>query len=194
MTTEDAFLQDILARHDDDVVRLIYADWLEEHDHPERAELIRVQIELEQLPDYSALSPEDPDDYSAKRRRDHLMQRQQKLLDGPRFVQWFYRMSLSWRPPWRGVIRRGLLHGVELTAHDWLRHAPWLLSRHPLRQVELTTVPRLTIDWDGRYLGLHGDSQILFPQRDLIGHEGDHFQRLFQLRWPGIFFIFPRTH
>src|ERR1700730_13336657 len=46
MTHEDAFLQAII-ESPDDTPRLVYADWLEDHRQPERAELIRVQCELE---------------------------------------------------------------------------------------------------------------------------------------------------
>ena len=46
MSEEDALLAAIYANHDDDTPRLVYADWLDEHDQPERAEFIRVQIEL----------------------------------------------------------------------------------------------------------------------------------------------------
>ena len=35
---------------DEDTPRLIYADWLDETERPERAEFIRLQIELEQTP------------------------------------------------------------------------------------------------------------------------------------------------
>jgi uncharacterized protein (TIGR02996 family) len=43
MTDEDALLAAILAHPDEDTPRLIYADWLDEHGHPERAEFIRLQ-------------------------------------------------------------------------------------------------------------------------------------------------------
>jgi uncharacterized protein (TIGR02996 family) len=36
----------IVADPADDALRLIYADWLDEHDQPERAEFIRGQIQL----------------------------------------------------------------------------------------------------------------------------------------------------
>src|SRR5262249_48056502 len=52
---------------DDDAPRLVYADWLDEHDDPERAEFIRVQIALE--------DPKLP----AKQRKD-LAKREQALL------------------------------------------------------------------------------------------------------------------
>jgi uncharacterized protein (TIGR02996 family) len=40
------FMADIIGNPEDDTLRLIYADWLEENDQQERAELIRVQCEL----------------------------------------------------------------------------------------------------------------------------------------------------
>lgn len=40
------FLRAIIARRDDDLPRLIAADWLDEHGCGERAEFIRLQIEL----------------------------------------------------------------------------------------------------------------------------------------------------
>src|SRR5262249_28074934 len=46
MSLENLFLADILERPDDDVPRLVYADWLEEHGQPERAEFIRVQCQI----------------------------------------------------------------------------------------------------------------------------------------------------
>src|SRR5579885_46194 len=45
MTDADALLVAVLAAPDDDAPRLIYADWLDEHGEPARAEFIRVQCE-----------------------------------------------------------------------------------------------------------------------------------------------------
>jgi uncharacterized protein (TIGR02996 family) len=46
MGTEAALLRAIRANPDEDTPRLAYADWLDEHDQPERAEFIRVQVQL----------------------------------------------------------------------------------------------------------------------------------------------------
>ena len=51
MSYRQAILQDILDHPDDDVPRLVYADWLDEHHQPERAEFIRVQVRLAALPE-----------------------------------------------------------------------------------------------------------------------------------------------
>jgi uncharacterized protein (TIGR02996 family) len=42
----DGFLQDIIEHPDDDTPRLIYADWLHDHGQPDRAEFIRLQVQL----------------------------------------------------------------------------------------------------------------------------------------------------
>jgi uncharacterized protein (TIGR02996 family) len=44
---ERALLEAIRAEPEDDASRLVYADWLEEHGHAERAELVRVQVAIE---------------------------------------------------------------------------------------------------------------------------------------------------
>jgi uncharacterized protein (TIGR02996 family) len=53
MTQDDAFIQAIADAHADDAPRLIYADWLDEHGQPERAEFIRGQCRL------AAMRPRD---------------------------------------------------------------------------------------------------------------------------------------
>src|SRR5215472_2671870 len=66
MSHEEGLLQAIIDEPDDDGLRLIYADWLEERGDP-RSEFIRVQVELARLPEY------DP-------RRFELEEREQALL------------------------------------------------------------------------------------------------------------------
>lgn len=49
MNDHDAFIAAICAKPDDDLPRLIFADWLDDRGEHERAEFIRVQCELESL-------------------------------------------------------------------------------------------------------------------------------------------------
>jgi uncharacterized protein (TIGR02996 family) len=51
----DGLFQAILTNPDDDLPRLVYADWLEEHGDPEYARFIRTQLQLAQVPDYHPL-------------------------------------------------------------------------------------------------------------------------------------------
>ncbi|HYT88994.1 MAG TPA: TIGR02996 domain-containing protein [Gemmataceae bacterium] len=53
-TEARGFLAHILAHPDDDMPRLIFADWLEEQGDAARAEFIRVQVERAQLPQWDA--------------------------------------------------------------------------------------------------------------------------------------------
>ena len=45
----DAYLRMIAANLYDDAPRIAFADWLDEHKDPERAEFIRLQCELESI-------------------------------------------------------------------------------------------------------------------------------------------------
>src|SRR5947207_5293082 len=101
MNTEEAFLQAIRESPDDDDLRLVFADWLEERDDP-HGELMRVQVELSRLPHRSP-------------RRTALLSRQKLFLSayparllGPRHE------GVSF---WEVV--RGLLH-IEANAETFL--------------------------------------------------------------------------
>ena len=67
--THVAFVQAITENPEDDSPRLVYADWLDEHGQPERAEFIRVQCQL------ARVATGDP-------RRSRLEAREQELLSG----------------------------------------------------------------------------------------------------------------
>ena len=42
MSEEEAFLEALKANPADDTTRLVYADWLDEHDQPQKAEYLRL--------------------------------------------------------------------------------------------------------------------------------------------------------
>jgi uncharacterized protein (TIGR02996 family) len=123
MGVEDAFLHDILAHPDDDAPRLIYADWLDEHNDP-RGEFIRIQCALAQLSD------EDP-------RRWPLELREQELLR---------EHEAKWLPNGIGegpcVFRRGFVEEITLAPHDFFTRAEQVFEQIPLRYLCLRTVNR----------------------------------------------------
>lgn len=49
MTQQEELLRQILENPNDTDCRLVYADWLQEHDQDARAKFVRVQIKLHQL-------------------------------------------------------------------------------------------------------------------------------------------------
>ncbi len=51
MTEREAFIRAIAENLSDDTPRLAFADWLDEHSEHDRAEFIRIQIELEPMRD-----------------------------------------------------------------------------------------------------------------------------------------------
>jgi uncharacterized protein (TIGR02996 family) len=118
MRIEDAFLHDILAHPDDDAPRLIYADWLDEHNDP-RGEFIRLQCALAQLSD------EDP-------HRWPLELREQELLSGH---------EERWLP--KGIsktqcaFRRGFVEEITLYLESFLDRADRLFEQVPIRRLSL---------------------------------------------------------
>lgn len=120
MTDASDFLAAIIDRPDDDLPRLVFADFLEEAGEAERAEFIRVQCELARLP------PEHED-------RLMLGARESLLLDDHRH---------EWQiPDLRGPqgFRRGFVEVVE-TAAEWLLAADRPLDRAPIRDLRIANI------------------------------------------------------
>jgi uncharacterized protein (TIGR02996 family) len=117
METEDAALwRAVVADPHDDAPRLVFADWLEEHGQPPRAEFIRVQCRL------AALEEDDPARSSLERRERQL----------------WLRHRADWRaglPPLVGEcpFRRGFFHPrYHLSAKRLLNLADGLSAHAPL--------------------------------------------------------------
>jgi uncharacterized protein (TIGR02996 family) len=123
MTHDDAFLEAIIESPDDDGLRLIYADWLEEHGQPERAEFIRVQITLATLP------ADNPRRQELKTRETDLLTRHQ--------AEWRGRApsGIVHRVFWRGFVEAVRVHGQTFVAD-----AEALFSLGPIRQVSFVEV------------------------------------------------------
>src|SRR5262245_37079412 len=57
MVEEEGLLQEIVTHPEDDAPRLVYADWLEDHGQPQRAEFIRLQIEVARIEEAEPRGP-----------------------------------------------------------------------------------------------------------------------------------------
>lgn len=123
MTEHDAFIQAIVESPDDDGLRLIFADWLDEHDDP-RGEFIRIQCALDQ--------PKRIEQGVAD-----LRDRNQKLLN---------EYGEQWAAPILGrnvdAVRfaRGFVNEVEATAHAFLQHGRQWAEQHPFQVLLLRNV------------------------------------------------------
>jgi uncharacterized protein (TIGR02996 family) len=123
----DAFLQEILARPDDDAPRLIYADWLEEQGDV-RAEFIRIQCALWGMEEYHP-------DYRRLHARELALLKQHK-------------------DAWLGPIRhmtfearfyRGFVREITVGPQQFLRHWTELFRLAPIQRLNLTRVTDATV-------------------------------------------------
>jgi uncharacterized protein (TIGR02996 family) len=119
LTPHEAFRSAILEAPDDDAVRLIYGDFLQDQGDP-RGEFIQAQCRLAQL------ELHDPD-------RPSLQVREQQLLNAHR---------AEWERPCRGIgsralFHRGFIEGLTMDAAVFLHRATELFRLTPLRQLRL---------------------------------------------------------
>jgi uncharacterized protein (TIGR02996 family) len=139
MTQSDAFLAAIADRPDDDLPRLVFADWLDEHGQPERAEFIRVQIEL-------AKHPADVPRWGI------LRERERELLDHHR-DEWRLRLLIGTHQGFQ----RGFVEHIQ-AAGEWLLTHPTSLPVTPMvRSLRITSAAAGGMD----LTGLPGLEQIV---------------------------------
>lgn len=144
--TEAGLLDDIIANPADDVPRLIYADWLEDHGQDERAEFIRVQID--EMTKHTCkcapalfVSPGCPTCKLVKPMRSRNRSLLTKLADAFRpQVPWSWSVSIftPTRDTPRSIIRRGFLAEVHAPLSVLREHLPRLVREQPLEAVRAT--------------------------------------------------------
>jgi uncharacterized protein (TIGR02996 family) len=123
---EQALLNAILAAPDDDLPRLVYADWLEEHDRAERAEFIRVECEL---------ARSEP----GAEGRARLFARQAELMKRHQ-LEWFPVFSttkalfVSWKTA------RGFVESLEVGAVMFLELTEEWFTDQPITHLKITAL------------------------------------------------------
>lgn len=154
MGERDALLWAILSNPDDDIPRLVFADWLDEHDQPGHAEFIRLQIEAERIRGggCAAVLRAGCDGKKEWCVRCGLLKRAHALHNTamPRMYPAVTRGRHAWEmydAPLKGYDggtrfkwRRGFVDGVATTIAEFFRSAVELFGRHPVRDVILTDV------------------------------------------------------
>jgi uncharacterized protein (TIGR02996 family) len=181
-----SFLNAILAMPDDDAPRLIYADWLDDVGECERAELIRVQIELATMPDHCENEGKGGCKLIGPICRWHVVIN--RLMDMER-AGWLARFAAKdWPnefPYERGSLYlcqlrrmdknrqpsgiaieyvRGFIESIRCSMSDAAQHLDAIVKEHPVRRVEFT-----------------GDRP---PECDVL-------MTVLRDRWPGIEFVLP---
>jgi uncharacterized protein (TIGR02996 family) len=154
MSEGAALFQAICENPFDDGLRLVYADWLEEHGDPDRADFIRLQVELARLPRESPRAQEI-----------HALQ--QPLLSR-HFQEWFGALPRLSGVNWLSFMRRGFVCQAHIMHFKFYRaHADTIFAATPLQYLridgvssgacrELALSPYLarlhTLDLDGNVL------------------------------------------
>jgi uncharacterized protein (TIGR02996 family) len=157
MTHDDAFLQAILEDPDDDTPRLVYADWLEEHGQPERAEFIRVQCERARLQ-----GEENPS--SDAQERLAALQRREDVLLGAHRKAWT-RPLPEWARGKAVGFARGFVVTVRASAGLFLQHGAELFRVAPVQHLALESVGDRMAALAASPLLLHLRSLFLDNQR-----------------------------
>ena len=176
-------LQAVVAGPDDDGLRLVYADWLDDHGtHPATAglaELIRVQIRLQ------ASRNADTGNRALSRTTAYrtLLARQRELT-----AEW----GAFWGQEWCGLAglhalrgeiwySRGFPEGIKTTCDDWLLLGPTAVQWMPLREVFLSDKsPRLrqALGWHWGVAGGTGPVAAWRLPHQILAHpDHDYFPR-----------------
>ncbi len=138
---EKQFLADIIEHPDEDVPRLIYADWLDDHadglgnkekqkPFNDKAEFIRAQVVL-------ASGLELDGGVLTDERRQYFAARERELLG---------QYQDAWEEPLRALgatgveFSRGLPDGITISASDFLSHGKVLFAKAPIREAWLVGV------------------------------------------------------
>jgi uncharacterized protein (TIGR02996 family) len=128
MTEREALLKAVCDAPDDDLPRLVFADWLDEHGEPDRAEFIRVQTGV-------AAEPDSPV-------ADRLRQRERELLtaNAERWTEPFARfdlVSLGVQGIYGMQYHRGFVYGLALDENEdaFADRASELFQLAPIRRL-----------------------------------------------------------
>lgn len=215
MSDRDSFLRAIVAEPDDDLPRLVFADFLDEHGEPERAEFIRVQCELAPLAGrcergdgLSSWCMGAPERHHPDCRTGRLRQRERKLLARISTEGLFWSLQQRFGGDggsWKYV--RGFVSRITCSWDDWQQHADAILAACPIRGakdgcVTLTDLPLFSAILNGgrtQMLELDGGNcrlgLVFAVHQHCIGRPAQWGLKvaadLLAAEWPGIRFDLP---
>jgi uncharacterized protein (TIGR02996 family) len=138
MTQERDLLRAISRDPEDCVVRLVYADWLSDHGHEDRAELVRAQVRLAATrhvrtpQDEERIWAHDWSDPADTPERRALASRCRELLDAH---------EAAWLAPLGGLLRgehywsRGFVEGLQTDAAALVRYGGELFDACPIQRL-----------------------------------------------------------
>jgi uncharacterized protein (TIGR02996 family) len=134
VTERESLIAAVCADPDDDTVRLAYADWCDENGEPERAEFIRVQVELWRWTvngedGEDAWLEDTPEADAANRRYAEVMHWEDSFVGLPPDVRWSMRFFFT----------RGFVSHLTCTQEQFLAPgvAAAVFAAHPVLSVTI---------------------------------------------------------
>jgi len=119
----------VLADSDDDLPRLVYADWLDESGDPDGARFLRAQIALAALPEWN------PQAVALRRTQPEWDLSEARRVGLPPLPE---ERGLRWPPAGHGAFRRGFGYWAQVPMLTALRtELPRLLEREPIERLGL---------------------------------------------------------
>ena len=206
MTDRHAMLTAIRENPSDDTPRLVYADWLEEHGEPERAELVRVGCELRGLVNFGQDASVMVRHFTEPRKSEltHAvaLQGRERELAAANAADWLpsgfgYLISTgsATKQDQFVIINSGISVDVLCPWELWREHGDLIWERELPWKVRLTTEPTLTVGGNIEYVGQTGKAKhyrvanriAAVPRRVALSRL-DYIPRILTARWPGITF------
>lgn len=196
MRDHPGFLKAIAADRDDDVPRLVYADWLEEDGQPDRAAYIRSDCEIAKLLDYLTYQKKGKTVRRKGREappgHDFISCPCEKCRPWKRLLEAKVVTAEKWLvvregvPDWVEISwwRRGFPQAVYLTAREFLKegHAEVALCHGVVEEVEFSTLP-LPQEIGPLYFASKVAEPFGMPWTDFC-------VRVFSYHWPTVKFLF----
>jgi uncharacterized protein (TIGR02996 family) len=139
MTDREALLRAVCEHPDDDLPRLVLADWLDEHDEPDRAEFIRCEIELAR--DFGGQSMTSGWMAARETDRHAWLTHRLAILSSRKRMHWWNelpQMRGEWS--WGRTTERGFFPNLWLGSSTTLVRRPDLLWVTPLTQLYIEQV------------------------------------------------------
>lgn len=139
MTAASILMSDIIANPSNDTLRLVHADYLEDNNQVDRADFIRVQVELANTePQYEGETNVPVGRYAELLLEQHRLSQLNVALQGTKLEAYFLGCLGSIRQSFNFTFSRGFAEEVECISGDWLCHGHVIVNETPLSRVTLT--------------------------------------------------------